>query len=90
MSIGKMVNASKKGELAWWLDAHRRYFARQAAREGFELDDDILTVFDRFEVVEIEASRGNALGIEVDVRDDDPALCSLSDRFTRSTRSPRP
>ena len=20
----------------WWLDAHRRYFARQASREGFE------------------------------------------------------
>ena len=35
----------------WWLDAHRRYFARQAAREGFELDDDIVTVFERFEVV---------------------------------------
>jgi uncharacterized protein YhfF len=35
----------------WWLDAHRRYFARQASREGFEIDDDILTVFERFEVV---------------------------------------
>ena len=35
----------------WWLDAHRRYFSRQASREGFELDDDILTVFDRFEIV---------------------------------------
>ena len=35
----------------WWLDAHRRYSARQATREGFELDDDILTVFERFEVV---------------------------------------
>jgi uncharacterized protein YhfF len=35
----------------WWLDAHRRYFARQAGREGFEFDDDILTVFERFEVV---------------------------------------
>jgi uncharacterized protein YhfF len=35
----------------WWLEAHRRYFARQAAREGFELDDDIVTVFERFEVV---------------------------------------
>src|SRR5262249_50110601 len=23
----------------WWLDAHRRYFARQASRQGFELDD---------------------------------------------------
>jgi MFS family permease len=28
-----MGNAFKKGEHAWWLDAHRRYFARQAARE---------------------------------------------------------
>jgi hypothetical protein len=36
---------------AWWLDAHRGYFARQATREGFELDGDILTVFERFEVV---------------------------------------
>jgi uncharacterized protein YhfF len=35
----------------WWLDAHRRYFARQATREGFEMDDEILTVFERFEVV---------------------------------------
>ena len=35
----------------WWLAAHRRYFTRQASREGFELDDDILTVFERFEVV---------------------------------------
>lgn len=35
----------------WWLDAHRRYFSRQARREGFEFDDDILTVFERFEIV---------------------------------------
>jgi uncharacterized protein YhfF len=35
----------------WWLAAHRRYFARQASREGFEFDDDIPTVFERFEVV---------------------------------------
>ena len=35
----------------WWLDAHRRYFSRQARREGFEFDNDILTVFERFEVV---------------------------------------
>ena len=35
----------------WWLDAHRRYFARQATREGFEMDDEILAVFERFEVV---------------------------------------
>ncbi len=36
---------------AWWLDAHRRYFARQARRERFELHDEILTVFERFEIV---------------------------------------
>jgi len=35
----------------WWLAAHRRYFGRQAGREGFELDDDPLTVFERFEVM---------------------------------------
>jgi hypothetical protein len=35
----------------WWFDAHRRYFARQAARDGFEAGDDIVTVFERFEVV---------------------------------------
>jgi uncharacterized protein YhfF len=35
----------------WWLDAHRRHFARQAMREGFEIDDEILTVFERFEGV---------------------------------------
>ena len=33
----------------WWLNAHRRYFARQASRQGFELNDEIL--FERFEVV---------------------------------------
>jgi hypothetical protein len=31
--------------------AYRLYFARLAGREGFELDDDILTVFERFEVL---------------------------------------
>ena len=35
----------------WWLAAHRRYFARMAAREGFVLGDDEVTVFERFEVV---------------------------------------
>ena len=35
----------------WWLAAHRRSFARQAAREGFELDDEILTAFERFDAV---------------------------------------
>ena len=35
----------------WWLDAHRRYFARQATLEAFEIKDEILTMFERFEVV---------------------------------------
>jgi uncharacterized protein YhfF len=35
----------------WWLNAHHRHFARQASREGFEIDDDIPTVFERFEIV---------------------------------------
>jgi len=34
-----------------WLDGHRRYFARQAEREGFVFNDDIQTVFERFTVV---------------------------------------
>ena len=35
----------------WSMAAHRRYFGRQASREGFQFDDDILTVFERFDVV---------------------------------------
>ena len=35
----------------WWLAAHRHYFGRQAAREGFAFDDSIETVFERFTVV---------------------------------------
>jgi hypothetical protein len=31
--------------------SHRRYFGRQASPEGFDFDDEILTVFERFEVV---------------------------------------
>jgi uncharacterized protein YhfF len=34
-----------------WLDGHRRYFSRQAAREGFAFHDRIETVFERFAVV---------------------------------------
>jgi uncharacterized protein YhfF len=34
-----------------WLDGHRRFFARQAAREGFAFHDRIETVFERFTVV---------------------------------------
>src|SRR5262249_16871568 len=33
----------------WWLDAHRRCFARQASRDRCKFDDDVLTVFERFE-----------------------------------------
>ena len=29
----------------------KSYFVRQATREGFEMDDEILTAFERFEVV---------------------------------------
>jgi uncharacterized protein YhfF len=36
---------------AWWLDAHRRYFQRQADREGFSMHDEVETVFERFELV---------------------------------------
>lgn len=34
-----------------WLANHRSYFSRQAAQEGFEMSDDIETVFERFEIV---------------------------------------
>lgn len=34
-----------------WLDGHRRYFSRQAEREGFDFHDRIDTVFERFTVV---------------------------------------
>jgi uncharacterized protein YhfF len=35
----------------WWLSAHRRFFARWAAAEGFPMHDEIETVFERFEIV---------------------------------------
>jgi uncharacterized protein YhfF len=35
----------------WWLSAHRRFFARWAAAQGFEMHDEIETVFERFTVV---------------------------------------
>jgi uncharacterized protein YhfF len=35
----------------FWLDAHRRFFGRQAAREGFEMHDRVATVFERFVLV---------------------------------------
>jgi uncharacterized protein YhfF len=34
-----------------WLRAHRAFFKRQAAREGFEFHDRIETVFERFAIV---------------------------------------
>jgi len=36
---------------ASWLNGHRRYLARQARREGFTIDDQIPTVFERFKIV---------------------------------------
>ena len=42
-----MVNVPNGGSFG----DHRRYLGRQASREGFKLDDDILTEFERFEVV---------------------------------------
>jgi uncharacterized protein YhfF len=37
--------------LAWWKSAHARYFKRQGARDGFEVDDATMVVLERFEVV---------------------------------------
>ncbi len=37
--------------LDWWFDAHRAYFVGQAKRQGFEMHDEIETVFERFTVV---------------------------------------
>ena len=36
---------------AWWLSAHRRFFGRRAAAQGFQMHDEIETIFERFEVV---------------------------------------
>jgi uncharacterized protein YhfF len=36
---------------AYWLDAHRGFFERQARREGFAMHDEIETVFERFKLV---------------------------------------
>jgi uncharacterized protein YhfF len=35
----------------WWLSAHRRFFGRLAAAQGFRMHDEIETMFERFEVV---------------------------------------
>jgi uncharacterized protein YhfF len=36
---------------AWWLSAHRRFFERRAAAQGFRMHDEIETMFERFEIV---------------------------------------
>ena len=36
---------------AWWLEAHRDFFTRQAAAEDFDMHDEIETVFERFAVI---------------------------------------
>lgn len=39
---------------AWWLAAHRRFFARRAARDGVPFDEDVdLVAFERFEVTHV-------------------------------------
>ncbi|MGC2316561.1 MAG: ASCH domain-containing protein [Bradyrhizobium sp.] len=35
----------------WWLSAHRRFFERRAAAEGFQMHDEIETMFERFQIV---------------------------------------
>ena len=35
----------------WWLSAHRRFFGRRAAAQGFRMHDEIETMFERFEIV---------------------------------------
>jgi uncharacterized protein YhfF len=35
----------------WWLSAHRRFFERRAAAQGFQMNDEIETMFERFEIV---------------------------------------
>ncbi len=35
----------------WWLSAHRLFFGGRAAARGFQMHDEIETIFERFEVV---------------------------------------
>jgi uncharacterized protein YhfF len=35
----------------WWLSAHRRFFTRYAIAQGFQMHDEIETMFERFEIV---------------------------------------
>lgn len=37
--------------LAWWLEAHRAFFQREAEREGFVYSDALEAVFERFRLV---------------------------------------
>jgi uncharacterized protein YhfF len=37
--------------LAWWLDAHRAFWRREAEREGFDYSDDLDVCCERFELV---------------------------------------
>ena len=37
--------------LQWWLDAHRAYWLREAAREGLDYHDDLDVCCERFELV---------------------------------------
>ncbi|MBI1264292.1 MAG: ASCH domain-containing protein [Alphaproteobacteria bacterium] len=37
--------------LAWWLDAHRAFWRREADRHGFDYSDDLAVVCERFERV---------------------------------------
>ena len=37
--------------LAYWQSAHKAFFARQALRAGFDVDDDAEVVLERFEVI---------------------------------------
>ena len=39
------------GSLAWWRDAHLRYFGRQAAEDGFVFDGRTPVVLERFALV---------------------------------------
>ena len=36
--------------LAWWLEAHRAFWRREAEREGFEYSDDLDVCCERFEL----------------------------------------
>ena len=37
--------------LAWWLEAHRAHFTRQAAAKGLDMHDGIDMIFERFKVI---------------------------------------